>query len=241
MKIERISDNQIRCTLTKEDLDVRQIKLTELAYGSEKAKALFREMMQQASDEVDFHVDDIPLMIEAIPVAPDSIVLIISKVEAPDELDTRFSSFTAAAEPLADPEEAVSDPLAEDIAEQIELVSGKKCDSCPHGTESASHSANEKIRMFSFTDLDTAIRLAHSLKDFLRSDNAIYKDAAGECYYLVLRQGAHPTAEFGRICHSASEYLKPERYTAGREAYLKEHLSVLLAHDALQALAEISL
>ena len=38
MKIEKVNDNQIRCTLTKEDLADRQLKLSELAYGTEKAK-----------------------------------------------------------------------------------------------------------------------------------------------------------------------------------------------------------
>lgn len=47
MKIERISDNQIRCTLTSLDLSSRGINLAELAYGSEKARNLFREMIQQ--------------------------------------------------------------------------------------------------------------------------------------------------------------------------------------------------
>ena len=31
MKIEKVNDNQIRCTLTKEDLADRQLKLSELA------------------------------------------------------------------------------------------------------------------------------------------------------------------------------------------------------------------
>ena len=35
MKIEKVNDNQIRCTLTKSDLADRQIKLSELAYGTE--------------------------------------------------------------------------------------------------------------------------------------------------------------------------------------------------------------
>ena len=35
MKIEKVNDNQIRCTLTKEDLADRQLKLSELAYGTE--------------------------------------------------------------------------------------------------------------------------------------------------------------------------------------------------------------
>lgn len=81
MKIEKINDNQIRCTLTSDDLAKRQIRISELAYGTEKAKNLFRDMMQQAHHQFGFDADNIPLMIEAIPVSPDSIVLIITKVE----------------------------------------------------------------------------------------------------------------------------------------------------------------
>ncbi len=94
MKIERISENQIRCTLNKADLAARQLKISELAYGSEKAKALFRDMMKQAAYEVGFESDDIPLMIEAIPISAECIVLIVTKVDDPEELDTRFSKFS---------------------------------------------------------------------------------------------------------------------------------------------------
>ena len=56
MKIEKLNDHQIRCTLTSEDLATRNIKLSELAYGSEKAKALFRDMMQQAAGSYGFWI-----------------------------------------------------------------------------------------------------------------------------------------------------------------------------------------
>ena len=94
MKIEKISDNQIRCTLTPADLEERQLKLSELAYGTEKAKSLFHDMMQQAAQDFGFEANDMPLMLEAIPTSPDSIVLIITKVENPEELDTRFAKFS---------------------------------------------------------------------------------------------------------------------------------------------------
>lgn len=94
MKLEKLSDTQIRCTLSKEDLSQRQLHLSELAYGSEKAKELFRDMMQQASIELGFEADNIPLMIEAIPISNDCLVLVVTKVENPDELDTRFSRFS---------------------------------------------------------------------------------------------------------------------------------------------------
>ena len=111
MKIEKINDNQIRCTLTHADLAARHLKLSELAYGTEKAKSLFRDMMQQASFDFGFDAEDLPLMIEAIPSSADSIVLIITKVEDPEELDTRFSKFT----PLGD-----SDTVNNDVLEKLQ-------------------------------------------------------------------------------------------------------------------------
>ena len=95
MRIERINDNQIRCTLTSTDLSTRNLNLGELAYGSEKARSLFREMIQKASTEVGFDAeDDIPLMVEAIPLSGESVMLVITKIEDPEELDTQvFSAF----------------------------------------------------------------------------------------------------------------------------------------------------
>ena len=94
MKLERLSENQIRCTLNKADLADRELMLNELAYGTDKAKELFRDMMEQAAEELGFEANDIPLMIEAIPISPDCLILIITKVEDPEELDTRFSRFS---------------------------------------------------------------------------------------------------------------------------------------------------
>lgn len=48
MKIEKLSENQIRCTLNKSDLASRHLKISELAYGSEKAKELFRDKIGRA-------------------------------------------------------------------------------------------------------------------------------------------------------------------------------------------------
>lgn len=93
MKIERISENQIRCTLSKHDLMERHLKISELAYGSDKAKELFRDMMEQANIDLGFDADDIPLMIEAIPTSRESIILVITKVDNPEEFDERFSRF----------------------------------------------------------------------------------------------------------------------------------------------------
>ena len=90
MKIEKINDNKIRCTLTSADLAERNLKLSELAYGTEKARSLFQDMMLEANQQFGFNVDNAPLMVEAVPVAPDSIVLMITRVEDPQDLVRTF-------------------------------------------------------------------------------------------------------------------------------------------------------
>ena len=64
LKIEKLNDNQIRCTLTSADLANRKIKLSELAYGTEKARNLFQDMMVEANEQFGFNYDNAPLMVK---------------------------------------------------------------------------------------------------------------------------------------------------------------------------------
>ena len=50
MKAERINQDQIRFTLSAQDLQERNLKVSELAYGSEKTKALFDDMVKTAME-----------------------------------------------------------------------------------------------------------------------------------------------------------------------------------------------
>ncbi len=95
MKIEKINDNQIRCTLTPEDLKSRDIRISELTYGSGKARSLFQEMMRDAFRDYGFAVDNSPLMVEAVPDSGGNLTLIITKVKDPEEIDSRFAHFTS--------------------------------------------------------------------------------------------------------------------------------------------------
>ena len=129
MKIEKLNENQIRCTLNKHDLMDRELKLSELAYGTEKAKGLFKDMMEQAFDEFGFEAEDIPLMIEAIPVSSDCIILIVTKVEDPEELDTRFAKFSPLMDEDADPDDA-HDESFDDMMDLLDVSAIKPADTC---------------------------------------------------------------------------------------------------------------
>lgn len=242
MKIEKINDNQIRCTLTRADLADRQLQLSELAYGTEKAKSLFHDMMQQAAFEFGFEAEDIPLMIEAIPASADSIVLIITKVEDPEELDTRFSKF--APSPGSDwdaKKEAALDKLegAEDILNLIGKV--KESVSAPPKEVSEEKTKEKKsaLRLFSFASMDSVINAAHLLDTMYHGSNTLYKDHEANLYILALTQSKHTTNDFNRICNMLSEYGSLEKASGAALAYLEEHCEILVSANAVQKLGEI--
>lgn len=262
MKIEKISDNQIRCTLTKEDLADRQLKLSELAYGTEKAKSLFRDMMQQASYEFGFEAEDIPLMIEAIPLSPDCIILIITKVEDPDELDTRFSKFAPASDSAISELENAVNTFAEGADDILDLFKRIHEDQTTdtENTKKDSHdfiplpeaiAAKEKkavevsvapmelTRMFYLESLDSATRIAHVLNGFYHGSNTLYKNPETKKYMLFLRKSDHSPEEFNKVCNILSEYAIPEKYTPAAEAYCEEHYKLIISGNALQCLADI--
>lgn len=126
MHIEKINDNQIKCILSEHDLLDRELDLSELAYGTEKARSLFREMIEQAHDAFGFEAENTPLMVEAIPVSRESIVLIITRIDSPDELDTRFSRFSPMDTDVMLEEEDDSPERADDILDWFRSSSKKR-------------------------------------------------------------------------------------------------------------------
>ncbi|MCU0080048.1 adaptor protein MecA [Extibacter muris] len=242
MKIEKLNDNQIRCTLTRADLAARQLQLSELAYGTEKAKSLFHDMMQQAAFEFGFEAEDIPLMIEAIPASSDSIVLIITKVEDPEELDTRFSKFSPS--PGVDWDSKKNEaPDKLDGAETLLDLLGKVKEKIGTQEESSGEDTKEvqktSLRLFSFATMDSVIQAARLLSGMYNGSNTLYKDHGEDVYILALTQSDHKTNDFNRICNMLSEYGSLEKASGATLAFLEEHCEILISADAVQKLAVI--
>lgn len=243
MKIEKINDNQIRCTLTRADLADRQLKLSELAYGTEKAKSLFHDMMQQAAHECGFEAEDIPLMIEAIPASSDSIVLIITKVEDPEELDTRFSRFAPASSSDWDMKRDAA-PLKLEGAEDLLNLLGKVKESIaavpqePSQQETPAKKRSD-LRLFSFAAMDSVIYASQLLGKMYHGSNTLYKDPGADMYILALTQSDHTGNDFSRFCNMLSEYGSQENSSGATLAYLEEHCEVILSADAVQKLSQI--
>lgn len=244
MKIEKINENKIRCILTRDDLEVRHIKLSEITYGSEKARSLFRDMMEQASSQFGFEADNIPLMIEAIPMPNECIILDITKVSDPEELDTRFSRFSQS---LSESSDSRSREFLPDGADEVLDLFQKLLEHRLKGApqedreEQAATLASEldMRKLYIFQKLDSVIAAAHILKDIYHGENRLYKNPETSQYHLVITKSDHSPEEFNKICNILSEYGTSGKYTAANEAYMQEHYRLLLGSPALHQLAEL--
>lgn len=245
MKIEKLNENQIRCTLTRADLAERQLKLGELAYGTEKAKSLFHDMMQQAAFEFGFEAEDIPLMIEAIPASADSIVLIITKVEDPEELDARFSKFAPSpgGEPNTHKNEVLdklegADTLLNLLGKVKEKIgAAETVKTTPKTAENVP--ATSTHRLFSFATMDNVLQAVRFLDEMYTGSNSLYKDHAADIYILALSQSEYSANDFNRICNMLTEYGTLEKTSGMALAFLEEHCELLVSQDAVQKLSAI--
>ena len=204
-------------------------------------------------------------MIEAIPLSGDCIVLIITKVEDPEELDTRFSKFAPALQDLEDSsEDALTDlsETADEILdlfkkvqnstlakhlEAIEAATGKpslessdtevpKTSSDTSGNTSAKEN-NNITKLISFSDLNTLSSLSNMLDSFYQGENSLYRNPENKRYYLVIAQSGHAPEDYNRLCNILSEHGRMEHFSPAREAYMQEHFKTILKNHAIHALA----
>lgn len=266
MKIEQVNENQIRCILTKEDLEERKIKFSELTYGSEKATRLFRDVMQQANFEYGFTPDEHPLMIEAVPMQSGMIVFVITKVTSPDDYDTKISQIV----------NAITDNLGGENEEDDELPFGNGNESEPvtasihisavsnnNNEQSATLSlrdlfremftrGNENIkkpekavdsrqqdRIFVFSDLGSVIDAAHSLADMDLGESCLYKNKATGNYYLLIYADYLTPGCYRSICTAMSDFSSSDQISHTMEAYMEEHFDIVIPEHAIQSLREI--
>ncbi|MDR1913063.1 MAG: adaptor protein MecA, partial [Clostridiales bacterium] len=153
MKVEKISDTQIKFVLNSNDLLDRDIRPTELAYGSEKTQILFREMMEKAMAECHFNSDNTPLMIEAVPLSTESIMIIVTKVSEGREDDKHTG-------------------LLEHIREAKRVAHGRQRQSAQMRLDNSSDSL---LSIFSFGTMDEVAAAGKRLHNRYSGSNTLYK------------------------------------------------------------------
>ena len=213
MKVERISENQLKLTLTKDDLEERELHLEDLISPSEKTQKLFHDIMAQALDEYDFIGENTPLMVEAMPMGVDGITIIVTKVSR-EKGEARAASYLAGGHDL------------------------RRWKSKPPMIPDAMEEASDLL-IYSFPTLDDVISVSLSLADSFRGESELYKNDGR--FYLVLQADAAAGEEGDEaqdMEYILKEYGEKHVSTALARYYLLEHGETMIAQRAVRVLAK---
>jgi len=210
VKIEKINDSQIKIILNQADLKHRDIKISELAYGSKKAQELFRDMMETAFEEYGFNADNVPLMIEAVPLSVDSIMIIVTKVDTPDEIDKKLNAFRP----------------------KVNSRTFKKKSTVAEEEETDPQS----ITIYSFNKLDDVIDVSIRLYPLYCGVNSLYKDLESQKYFLVLHKNYFRNTNPTEIESILSEYGNKHVSSPLSEGFLAEHGELMIQDKAIEVL-----
>jgi len=216
MKVERISDTQVKVILYSNDLSDRDINIAELAYGTDKTASLFREMMEQAVSQCGFKFPNSPLMIEATPLSLDSLMLIISVVDENNIGRTGGMNFL---------KELTK--FKEQTKKSFDGAKGKIKKPAP-----------ESALVYAMPTIDDAVLAAARLCVPPVFDSSLIKKDGS--YYLVVETAHEEYKPYIKKCEAVlSEYGRKYNANALFISHLKEHGETIIAENAVPKLSKI--
>ena len=220
MRIEKVNDTQIRVTLSHSDLNPRDIKISELAYGSQKAQELFRDMMTQAYEEFGFETENIPLMIEAVPLSRESIMIVVTKIEDPAQIDDRIEALG----------ERPTHRTFKSQDDQVDTPTGKS-----PKVKKTTKEAKNLILIYSFPSLDKLTDAGHRINPIYCGMNSLYKQD-DDHYFIVLHPNFMHKTNQEQLESVLDEFGSKHVSSSLGEAYLTEHTTLLIKDKAIEVL-----
>ena len=220
MEIEKINENQIKFMLNKTDLEERDIQISDLSYGSEKSQELFQEIMEEAVLHCDFRAEGhVPLVVEAVPMANESLMIIVTKTSGRGAHDTRYDLM-----PRTKNEDMFIEKALDSAIQDAEA----------HKAEEA-HGSNLAVYVFDSLD-DTASAAARAAYVF-NGTSALYKNAGR--FYLVLQYAPSGKGASQLMDFALNDYGQKHSTSPMAKTYLAEHGELLIPGDAVQKLASL--
>lgn len=212
MKIEKISESQIKFILTQSDLSERNIKIEDLTSPSEKTQALFRDIMEQAMEEYGFSSENTPLMVEAVPVGLDGIMIIVTKIDSTDDSENKFKL----------------------VSQTKEMRRFKKKSITNFESETKSE---KNIRIFSFEKLDDVIDVSIRISHYYHGNNSLYK-YQNKYFLLIQNDMTSDHLNTDDLEMILNEYGQKHISNILSKYYLLEHGEVILKTSAIKTLAK---
>jgi len=221
MEIEKINENQIKFVLNKSDLEERDIRISDLSYGSEKSQELFQEIMEEAVLHCDFRAEGhVPLVVEAVPMGNDCLMIIVTKTNGRGTHDARY--------------DLMPRTRNEDKFIEKDIVAPAEAE---RNDETAPEAAKDLV-IYAFDSLDNAAGATARAVKVFAGTSLLYKNAGR--FYLVLHfatSAGKNTAQF--TDYAMNDFGQKHSTSPMAKTFLAEHGELLIPDDAVQKLANI--
>ena len=211
MKIERINDNQFRCTVSAIELIQRHLTLKKLSTDSSKSRRLVREMIELSVGEVGFEPNELPVMVEAVRSPEGDLVFTVTKIDSPEDLPPQLRVQAEMARALQSIGNAIRSRQ-----EWIQTVQP------------------EPLAVFAFREKN-GIQLPPRLLETPRGlQSRLYYSAAQKLYYLVLSGKEKDKDTLFQASALLREYARQMPSTTASGAYFAEHAQTVFARRAIE-------
>ncbi len=207
MKIERISENEIKVTISIKDLEERNIEhidLNFLNYNSPATQELFWDMMEKAEIEFGFTTSDSQLCIEAIPDSDEGFVITITKIDEDGDF------------------------------ESIQKYIKNKFKKNDLRVKRKNRKIYSTIMIYLFTNFEDLISLTKKISSIYSGESTLYKYK--ETYYLILTK-SHFTSSNTRLLETMlGEYGDKVPNVSFYEGFLNEYGTMIAEFNAIEIL-----
>jgi len=216
VRVEKISDTQVKFFINRSDLSDRNIDMSELAFGSERAHDFFQEMMSQAAVQCGFELENSPIMIEAVNLSTESMMILVTKLSSDDEANNKLDFL----------------PFKKEWARASEFVKSSRTAAKPKKVE---ETEEQNTAIYSFDRLDHAADVSRRLADLFTGSSSLFKE--DNRYYLVLHND-YVSLDLHELGGMLGEYGQKHVSSYISLYYLWEHGEVMIKKDAVKILAE---
>ncbi|MDR1539525.1 MAG: adaptor protein MecA [Clostridiales bacterium] len=220
MKVEKLSETQIKFILSQTDLLDRNIRVNELAYNTEKTEQLFREMMEQAMTQCQFNAENTPLMVEAIPLSVDSVMILVTKISDLEPCEKR---------------QELLDKVREVRKRTQQETQYKKHAIAESRSESDQNSSDSRLSIYSFATLDEVMVACTRLVGRIKGNSILFKSFGR--FYLLISATEPGDLSIESIELILNEYGQKHISNKMSAFYLIEHAETLVQDDAVRKLA----
>lgn len=229
MKFEKMDNGTLRCTLTREDLELNGVELEDFFSNTPNAREFLEKLIRIAEEEVGYKTSGNMMSIQAAIMSEDEIVLTFSDSQiSGSEILEHIRSM------LGNSEAKEVKEVLPDVREDILKEAGKQ-----NKTKKIEGDMEGYAYLLTFVSFSSVRKFCKILPMNPSSDSRLYYLERDKQYFLWADLSNSTRGYVYEFVAASMEYAKSIEKDSTRRSYLEEHAKIIIKERALETLAQL--